>query len=144
MSQYSEGRVISMISDNDLSAIGADGLPTYQYNIVSFASSANNTTGRTIALTTSATDHLILGVLDNNPKAGETAAVIGRNADGTFKVRVSANSSGVAIGDYLTASSDSRAITTTTSGNEVFGRALEAGVAGQVIEYLPCNHLQQS
>lgn len=136
-----------MISDNDLSGtstISGQIVQTNLYRIVSFAASSVNPTGVTVVLTTSATDHLILGVLNNWPKAGETASVCGRNAQGTMKVVVSANSSGVAIGDELTASSDSGAITTTTSGNEVIGRAKEAGVAGQVIEFIPSNHQQQS
>lgn len=137
MSQYVQSRELSFITDTDLSTIGSNGLPTYQYNIVSYASSTANTTNRKIVLCTSATDAKMLGVLDNNPKAGETASVVARNAQGTMKVLVSVNSTGVAIGDALTASSDSGAITTTTSGNQILGYALEAGVAGQIIEYVP-------
>jgi hypothetical protein len=144
MSQYAPGRYISIITDVDLSAVGANGIPTNLFRIVSFAASSANSTGRKCVLTTSATDANILGVLNNSPAAGEAASVAGRSSEGTFKVVVSANSSGVAVGDLLTASSDSGAITTTTSGNQLIGQALEAGVAGQVIEYLPLNHQQQS
>ena len=133
MSVYSDQRYIDMLCDYNYSA------QSNLFRIVSFASSSN-ATGHTVVLTTSATDANVIGVLNNTPGVGETANVCGRNANGTFKVVVSANSSGVAIGDMLTASSDSGAITTTTNTNECIGRALEAGVAGQVIQYLPVNH----
>lgn len=132
MAVYEDGRYVSILSDNNLSA------QSNLFRIVSFASSTN-ATGKTCQLTTSPTDANILGVLNNTPGVGETASVCARNAQGTFKVVVSANSTGVAVGDWLTASSDSGAITTTTTGNYCIGRALEAGVAGQVIEYLPCD-----
>jgi hypothetical protein len=133
MSVYSDQRYIDMLCDYNY--IAASNL----FRIVSFAVSTN-ATGHTVVLATSPTDGNILGVLNNQPNIGETANVCGRNAQGTFKVVVSVNSAGVAVGDSLTVSADSGAITTTTTTNEVIGRALEPGVAGQVIQYLPINH----
>lgn len=133
MANYSDGRYVDRISGADLH------LPANLFRIVKLQADATNTTGRSVVLSTSASDN-IFGVLNNTPYAGETASVCARNAQGTFKVVISANSTGVAIGDYLTVSSDSGAITTTTSGNQVLGIAQEAGVAGQVIEYLPADN----
>lgn len=133
MANYSDGRYLTIISDADLSDV--DNL----FRIVSIAASTANPTGRKVVLATSATDANIIGVLNNNPKAGEPASVCGRNASGTFKVKLGANTAAVSVGDKLTVDTDSGALKTTTSGNEVIGRALEAGVAGQVIEYLPVN-----
>lgn len=138
MAQFSDSRYLDVMSDNDLSTL-SNNVQVNLFRIVSLSASSNNPTGRTVALCTSPTDATMLGVLNNAPKAGETAEVLGRNAQGTFKVVVSVNSAGVAIGDELTASSDSGAITA-VSTNQVFGRALEAGVAGQVITYEPRNH----
>jgi hypothetical protein len=144
MSQYSTGRALSIITDADLSAVDSGGVPVNLFRIVSLAASTANTTLRKVVLATSATDANIIGVLNNSPAAGEVASVIARNAEGTFKVKVGVNSAGVSINDLLTCDTDSGAITTTTSGNIVIGKAMEAGVAGQVIEYLPINHLEQS
>jgi|SRR5665213_1936867 len=142
MANYSEGRYIDRVAGADLSGVNPTGTAPSNclFRIVSYQADATNPTGRSVVMTTSATDANILGVLNNQPVAGETASVMGRNGSGTFKVVVSANSSGVAIGDALTASSDSGAITTTTSTNQIIGYAQEAGAAGQVIEYLPANH----
>lgn len=145
MSNYSDGRAISIISDADLSAVDATtGVPTYLFRIVSIASSTANPSNRKCVLTTSNTDAKILGVLNNNPAAGEPASVVGRNAQGTFKVVVGVNSAAISIGDLFTADTDSGALKTTSSGDQVVGMAMEAGVAGQVIEYMPLNHKQQS
>lgn len=134
MANYSEGRYIDRIAGADLSA------QTNLFRVVSLQADATNPTGRSVILSTSATDANILGVLNNTPKAGETADIVGRNAMGTFKAVVSSSSTGVAVNDRLTVAADSGVITTTTAGNQVVGVAQEAGVAGQVIEYLPVNY----
>jgi hypothetical protein len=142
MANYVAGRALTFITDVELRTITAGvqaAVQTNLFRIVSVASSTANPTGRKVVLTTSATDANVIGVLNEVKAATEPVSVVARNAQGTFKVVVSANSSGVAIGDRLTASSDSGAITTTTTGDQVIGIALEAGVAGQVIEYLAVN-----
>lgn len=138
MANYSENRYLTFMCDADLSA--ASNL----YRIVSIASSAANTTGRKVVLSTSNTDAKIIGVLNNTPGAGEPASVVGRNASGTFKVVAGVNTAAISIGDLFTADTDGGALKTTSSGDEVVGRALEAAAAGQVFEYLPLNHKQQS
>ncbi|HEX4775080.1 MAG TPA: capsid cement protein [Candidatus Saccharimonadales bacterium] len=135
MSTYSEGRYLTFIADADLSAAAN------LYKIVSIAASTANTTGRKVVLSTSTTDHLIVGVLNNTPKAGEAASVTGRNSSGTFKVVAGANTASISVGDQLTVDTDSGALKTTTAGDELIGIALEAAVAGQVFEYLPLNRL---
>lgn len=139
MSQFAVGRYGSIIADADLST-KTNNVLVNLYRLVSLAASSANPTGRKVVLATSATDANLLGVLNNAPAAGEVASVCLRNAEGTFKVVVGVNSAGVAVNDRLTVDSDSGAITTTTTGNQVFGIAWEAGVAGQVIEYLPVNY----
>lgn len=134
MANYSQGRDLSLISDNDYSA--ASNL----FKIVSIAASTANTTGRKVVLATSATDANIIGVLNNTPNVGEAASVVGRNAQGTFKVVAGANTAAISVGDRFTVDTDSGALKTTSSGNQVVGIALEAAVAGQVFEYLPVNY----
>lgn len=138
MAVYQDGRYLSFITDTDLSA------SSNLFRIVSVASSTANPTGRKVVLATSNTDAKIIGVLNNTPGANETASVVGRNANGTFKVVAGVNTAAISIGDLFTADTDSGALKTTTSGDQIVGMALEAAVAGQVFEYLPMNHKQQS
>lgn len=138
MSSYVTGRELGIVADTDLSD------PDNLYRVVSLAASTDNDTGRTVALASSPTDANILGVLNSTPKAGETAAVVLGSAQGTFKIKLGANTSAVSVNDLLTADTDGGGLKTTSSGNVLVGRALEAGVAGQVIEYEPLNHKQQS
>lgn len=138
MSTYQSGRALTFIADADYSAVSSTtGIPTYLFRIVSIASSAVNSTGRKVQLATSATDANIIGVLNNNPGAGEPASVVGRNAEGTFKVVAGVNTAAISIGDYFTVDTDSGALKTTNSGDQIVGQALEAAVAGQVFEYKP-------
>jgi hypothetical protein len=129
MAVYSEGRYIDRIAGADLSQA--------VYHAVVQNADSNNSTGRSVVLASSATD-AIFGVLNNGPVAGETASVCGRNAQGTFKVKLGGT---VAFGDNLTADANGAAVATTTSGNQVLGVAQEAGVSGQVIEYLVVNQV---
>lgn len=131
MAQYSEGRYLTFMADADLSA------QSNLFRIVSIAASTAQTTNRKVVLTTSHTDGLIVGVLNNTPGAGEPASVCGRNASGTFKVVAGVNTANLSIGDYFTADTDGGALKTTTSGDQIVGQALEAAVPGQVFEYLP-------
>lgn len=135
MAVYQEGRNLTFIADADLSAKVGD-VQTNLFRIVSIASSTANATNRKVVMATSTPDAKIVGVLNNAPAAGEPASVIGRNSQGTFKVKIGANSAAVSIGDYLTVDTDSGALKTTSAGDQIIGQALEAGVAGQVIEYL--------
>lgn len=109
-------------------------LSSSQYHIV------KQTSAGVVNLASAATD-VITGVLQNKPKSGENAEVCMRNGGGTGKVKLGGN---VAIGSFLTADASGHAVATTTGGNEVFGRAIEAGVSGDVIEYEPCNYLYRT
>ena len=86
-----------------------------------------------VGLASAATD-AIIGVLQNKPTSGDNADVKLRNSAGTGKVIAGGN---IAINDRLTANADGKAIATTTAGNQVFGRAIETAVAGDIFEYMP-------
>lgn len=139
MSQYTEGRYVEFITDADISAV-SNGIQTNLFRIVSLAASTANPTGRKVVLATSNTDANIIGVLNEVGVAGTPVSVTTRNATGTFKVVLGANTAAVSVGDFLTCDSDSGAKKTTNSGDQLIGRALEAGVAGQVIEYQPLGY----
>ena len=82
-----------------------------------------------------ATD-LILGVLQNNPASGEMATY---RFGGTTKVKAGGT---IAIGDWVTTASDGEAVATTTDGDIVIGKALQAGVDQDIIEVqLAIHHL---
>lgn len=83
-----------------------------------------------VVLADSATD--IAGVVETGAKVGATASFALRNGQGTFKVRLGAT---VAKGAELTSNASGAAVTAAT-GNVVFGTAVKAGVAGDVVEYL--------
>jgi hypothetical protein len=117
MAVYSDGRYIDRKSGADLTAA--------QYRVV------KQNSNRTVVLATAATDNL-LGVLANAPQNGDTASVCGINAQGTFKVILGGT---VAFNAKLTTDANGAGVTAAT-GNSVFGIAQEAGVAGQVIEYI--------
>lgn len=113
------------------SAATAADLHSKRYYIVKTDSDGN------IVLASAATD-AILGVLDDGGRvSGDTCDVVLINGQGTFKVKVGATP--VVKDAYLTADSNGLAIGTTSSGNRVFGRALTAGAAGEVIEYVKSN-----
>lgn len=117
MAVFSDGRYIDRKAGADLTGKA--------YRVVKQQSD------RTVVLASAATDTL-LGVLSNAPGNGDTASVCGINAQGTFKVVLGGT---VAFGAKLTADANGAAVTAAT-GNNVFGIAQEAGVAGQVVEYL--------
>lgn len=115
-------------------------------NEASFQSSANLTTNQfyivklslvnsapQLALCSASTDRSI-GVLNSTPALNEWGAVHMRSANGTFKVKAGGT---VAIGDALTSDANGKAITTVTSGDQIVGYAVQAGVLNDVIEYMP-------
>lgn len=74
-----------------------------------------------------ATD-LIVGVLQNKPNTGEAALY---RFGWTAKVIAGGS---VAIGDFVTSDGNGKAVATTTDGNIVIGRALEAADSGDIFE----------
>lgn len=74
-----------------------------------------------------ATD-LIVGVIRTNAAAGEAAAY---QFLGTAKVKLGGT---VGIGAWVTSDTAGKGVATTTDGDVVIGRALEAGVDGDIIE----------
>lgn len=97
-------------------------LASNQYYIVQLASTAGQ-----VKLATSGTSKIV-GVVQNDPIAGGVANIA---YAGVFKV---AAETSVSIGDFVTSSSTGRAKTTTTGGNTIIGKALDAsGTAGDII-----------
>lgn len=87
-----------------------------------------STTAGECKIAAAATDSII-GVVQNNPGAGEAAEIA---VSGVCKVLAEAS---VAAGDHVTSSTTGRAKTTTTSNNHVLGVAQEASsAAGDVIK----------
>ncbi|WP_064444439.1 DUF2190 family protein [Rhodococcus sp. YH3-3] len=89
-----------------------------------------------VVLAAAATDN-ILGVLDNEVKKGGVAEVVLANGQGTFKVK--AANAVIAKDAFITTDASGKAVATTTAGNRVIGRAVRAGVANEVIEYVKHN-----
>lgn len=128
MSHYvAEGGFKSFVSGYDFSQSGSVTNPV-------FLAVKLNASGQIVPATT-ATD-VSIGVLYEAPKVGQNGNVRLRSAGGTSNIACGAT---VNAGDKVTIDSTSRAITTTTTGNELQGIALEGGVVGQVIEILPIN-----
>lgn len=84
-----------------------------------------DTSGK-IALAAAATD-AIVGVLQNTPASGEQATY---RFGGTAKIVLGGT---VDEGEWVTSDSNGKGVATTTDGN-IAVRALEAGVAGDIIE----------
>ena len=105
-------------------------LASKQYYIVQ----ASSTAGEVKQSDTAATDP-ILGIVQNDPAAGEVAEVA---FQGICKA---AAETGVSYGDSLTVSSTGRVKTTTTDGDRIVGLALEATTAaGDIIPVLLSLH----
>lgn len=119
MATYVDEGYVTRVAGADLSA--------KQFYIVKLQSD------RTVVLASAATDFLY-GAVQLGAASGGNVSVALRNKDGTFKVVLGGT---VAVNDALTSDSAGKAVATTTSGDEVLGIAQEAGVSGQVIEYLP-------
>lgn len=75
-----------------------------------------------------ATDLLVGVIKSNDGGSGESACY---QFTGTAKVKIGGS---VSIGDWVTSDSNGKGVATTTDGNIVIGRALEAGVDGDIIE----------
>lgn len=105
-------------------------LSSKMYYIVKLGSGA-----KSMVLADGATANII-GVVEAKPKNGEAGEVFLRNAAGTGKVVAGGN---ITAGAWLTSDGNGKAIATTTDGDEVIGRALMAGVANDVIEFMPAH-----
>jgi len=85
----------------------------------------------TVNVCDAATD-VPFGVLQNDPKSGETAVIA--YADGEITKVVSDGSvTAIAIGDQLGTNASGKAVKKATSGELVLGRALEASSADGII-----------
>jgi hypothetical protein len=83
-----------------------------------------------VVAATAATD-AIIGVTTEDASAGAVVDVRFRNAQGTSEFKLGGT---VAVGAFITSNGSGAAIATTTTGNEIVGRAVEAGVTGDFIE----------
>lgn len=105
-------------------------LAAKQYYVVQ----ASSTAGEVKVGSTAATD-LILGIVQNDPAAGEVADVA---CNGIAKA---AAETGVTYGDSLTTSSTGRVKTTTTDGDQIVGIALASSTAaGDIIPVIVSRH----
>lgn len=113
MSQQINAQEKTLVAGEDMSA--------KQHYIVQLSATG------TLEVAEGATD-LIVGVLQNEPLSGEAALY---RFEGTAKVKLGGT---VAIGDWVTTDTAGKGVATTTDGDIVIGRALEAGVDGDIIE----------
>lgn len=109
------------IRDFERTFEAGEDMDTKQYCIVQLSATGKAEVGE------GATD-LIIGVLQNKPKSGEGALV---RFLGTSKVKAGG---AISIGDFVTTNSSGEAVATTTDGNIVIGRALEAADDGDIFE----------
>jgi len=86
-----------------------------------------------IVIATAATDKII-GVTMGSYAAGETASVKLRSSNGTGKAKAGGT---IAVGDFITATTDGSLIATVTAGNQIVGMAVEAAASGDEFEYIP-------
>lgn len=108
---------------------GAD-LTGKRYHIVKL-----NSDGEAV-LASAATD-AIIGVLDSEAKKGGTVDVVLINGQGTFKVK---SAGAIAKDAFITSDANGQAVATTTTGNRVIGRNLNAAaVTGEIFEYIKSN-----
>ena len=91
------------------------------------------TLANTIVAAASATD-LSIGIINANAKSGFDIDVRLRTASGTSSVKLGGT---VTLGAPLTANASGLAIVATTTLQQILGYALEAGVSGAVIEFMP-------
>lgn len=123
MPRFREGSNMGFISTNDLSAQAVG-------SIVKVDSS--NAPNQVVLAGANGTG--AIGVTMDQAAAGQTITVRLRTAAGTLFVKLGGT---VAVNDAVTSNGSGLGITTTTAGDEILGRALEAGVSGDVIEILP-------
>lgn len=106
--------------------VAAASMAAQQYYVVRLASTA----GQVAVGATAATDPLI-GIVQNDPAAGEPAEVA---VAGVCRAAAEAS---VGIGAKLTVSSTGRVLATTTDKDEIIGIACQAsGAAGDIITVL--------
>ena len=101
---------------------GAD-LSLFRYRAVRL--SADNT----VNVASNITASTFLGVLDNDPKSGEAAAVV---VEGLTRIAAGGN---ITAGAVISHNASGFAVAS-ASGSVIIGRALEAGAAGQIISAL--------
>ncbi len=82
----------------------------------------------------SAASQLLIGTLENKPNIDENAEVFLNNSNGTGKVIAGGS---ITLGQYLTADSSGKAVATTSAGDHLIGKALQAADSGDIIEYQP-------
>lgn len=116
MSQFIQGLNKTLVAGEDLSA---------KINFIGQLDASGN-----LEVAEGATD-LIVGVITANDGGSGASAVF--QFSGTAKVKLGGN---VEIGNWVTSDGSGKGIATTTDGNFVLGRALEAGVDGDIIEVL--------
>ena len=75
-----------------------------------------------------------IGILHNQPSAGDSASVILRSGQGTAKIKL--GGSVTTYGSAITSQAGGTGIVTTTAGDQVIGTALGLGVSGDVIEIM--------
>jgi streptogramin lyase len=109
-----------------LSREAGEDLTGKQYHIVKLDSNGK------VVLCDAGSDSVI-GVLQNEPVNGDTAQVALNNGAGTYKVHCGGT---IAVGATVGTNSTGKAISNTTAGHGMVGRALEAGVSGQIIEVM--------
>lgn len=95
-------------------------LSAKQYHVVALASTA-----RTVKAATGAA---VIGILDNDPVAGQEASVIGA---GMAKAYAGGN---ITPGAFVTANSTAQCVVTTTAAAKVVGRAITGASSGQLFE----------
>lgn len=109
------------VRDFEKTNTASEDLSSHQFGIVQLDASGTLEKGE------GATD-LLVGVLQNTPESGQAATY---RFGGTSKVIAGG---AVTIGAYVTADSSGHAVATTTNGNVIIGRALEAADDGDIFE----------
>lgn len=120
MAGYTQSERRSFKAAADLTAL--------QFTAVKLDSNGN------IVAAVAATDQVI-GFTENAPKLNDTGDVYLRNGSGTCKAKAGAT---FAPGVKLMIDASGRVITAATTGNEIVGISIEAGVVGQIVEIMPC------
>lgn len=118
---------MSVTQGNFITAAAGADLHGKEYYIVKFD------TNNAVVLATAGTDE-ICGVIDEAPQ-GATGSVSVAHVSGAGTGKVIASTT-ISKRAFLTATTGGKAVTTTTPGNRVFGRARDAALAtNDIIEY---------
>ena len=99
----------------------AASLTAKQYHAVMLA-----TTARQVKAASAATV-AIVGILQNDPAAGEPASVVGAGMTKAY------SGAAIAAGDLVTANTTAQLVATTTANNKVIGRAITAASGTAVL-----------